>query len=61
MNDAIAQRYDDRYFTVGDGLKLHYRDYPGSADRPPILCLPGLTRTQRISPISPSAMRRVSG
>jgi pimeloyl-ACP methyl ester carboxylesterase len=47
MNDAIAQRYDDRYFTVGDGLKLHYRDYPGSADRPPILCLPGLTRNAK--------------
>lgn len=47
MNDAIAQRYADRYFTVGDGLKLHYRDYPGSADKPPILCLPGLTRNAK--------------
>jgi pimeloyl-ACP methyl ester carboxylesterase len=41
---AEAQRYEDRYFTVGDGLKLHYRDYPGSAGKPPLLCLPGLTR-----------------
>jgi pimeloyl-ACP methyl ester carboxylesterase len=47
MNDAGAQRYDDRYFTVGDGLKLHYRDYAGSADKPPILCLPGLTRNAK--------------
>ena len=47
MNDAAAQRYDDRYFTVGDGLKLHYRDYPGSADKPPLLCLPGLTRNAK--------------
>jgi pimeloyl-ACP methyl ester carboxylesterase len=48
MNDAVAaRRYDDGYFTVKDGLKLHYRDYPGSADRPPILCLPGLTRNAR--------------
>jgi len=46
MNDA-AWFFEDRYFTVGDGLKLHYRDYPGSADRPPILCLPGLTRNAR--------------
>lgn len=30
-----------------DGLKLHYRDYPGREDRPPILCLPGLTRNAR--------------
>ena len=39
--------YDDRYFTVSDGLTLHYRDYPGSGDRPPILCLHGLTRNAR--------------
>jgi pimeloyl-ACP methyl ester carboxylesterase len=48
MNDvAGALRYEDRYFTVRDGLKLHYRDYPGSADKPPLLCLPGLTRNAR--------------
>ena len=40
-------RYEHRYFTVRDGLKLHYRDYPGSSDRPPILCLHGLTRNSR--------------
>jgi len=40
-------RYRDAYFTVRDGLRLHYRDYPGSADRPPLLCLPGLTRNAR--------------
>ncbi len=38
---------DDRYFTVRDGLRLHYRNYPGSSDRPPILCLHGLTRNAR--------------
>jgi pimeloyl-ACP methyl ester carboxylesterase len=37
----------DRYWTSRDGLKLHYRDYAGPADRPPILCLPGLTRNAR--------------
>jgi pimeloyl-ACP methyl ester carboxylesterase len=48
MNDgAEAQRYEDRYFTVGDELKLHYRDYPGSAAKPPLLCLPGLTRNAK--------------
>ena len=26
-----AQRYEDRYFIVRDGLRLHYRDYPGAA------------------------------
>ncbi|RKF21008.1 alpha/beta hydrolase [Altericroceibacterium spongiae] len=30
-----------------DGLSLSYRDYPGNTDRPPILCIPGLTRNAR--------------
>jgi len=51
MNDASrtasAERYADCYFTVRDGLRLHYRDYPGAADKPPLLCLPGLTRNAR--------------
>jgi pimeloyl-ACP methyl ester carboxylesterase len=49
MNDvSVADtRYEDRYFTVADGLRLHYRDYPGSSDRSPLLCLPGLTRNSR--------------
>lgn len=42
-----TRRYEDRYFTVRDGLRLHYRDYPGEANRPPILCLHGLTRNAR--------------
>ena len=37
----------DRNWSSKDGLKLHYRDYPGPHDRPPILCLPGLTRNAR--------------
>src|SRR4051794_9546126 len=44
---SAAQSYADGYFTVPDGLKLHFRDYPGSADLPPLLCLPGLTRNAR--------------
>jgi pimeloyl-ACP methyl ester carboxylesterase len=39
--------WDDRYWSSSDGLKLHYRDYPGPADRPPVLCLHGLTRNAR--------------
>jgi pimeloyl-ACP methyl ester carboxylesterase len=41
------QGYEDRFWTSSDGLKLHYRDYAGRADRPPLLCLPGLTRNAR--------------
>ena len=40
--------YEDRYFNSSDGVRLHYRDYPGGAsDQPPLLCLPGLTRNAR--------------
>ena len=44
---STTELYADRYFTVADGLRLHYRDYPGSAARPPLLCLHGLTRNHR--------------
>ena len=47
MNDGNQPRYADRFFTVRDGLKLHYRDYPGDSGKPPLLCLPGLTRNAR--------------
>jgi len=43
----ISAGYEDRYFTVSDGLKLHYRDYPGSSEKPLLLCLHGLTRNSR--------------
>lgn len=39
--------FSDQYWTSEDGLKLHYRDYAGREDRPPVLCLPGLTRNAR--------------
>jgi pimeloyl-ACP methyl ester carboxylesterase len=42
-----GRAYCDRFFNVTDGLRLHYRDYAGSSDRPPLLCLPGLTRNAR--------------
>ena len=47
MNDGDDLPYADRYFAVRDGLKLHYRDYPGDVAKPPLLCLPGLTRNAR--------------
>jgi pimeloyl-ACP methyl ester carboxylesterase len=40
-------RYADGYFVVRDGLKLHFRDYSGASDKPPLLCLHGLTRNSR--------------
>lgn len=41
------KRWEDRSWTSGDGLKLHFRDYAGNAARLPVLCLPGLTRNAR--------------
>lgn len=40
-------RYRDGHLVVADGLRLHFRDYPGSDARPPLLCLHGLTRNAR--------------
>jgi pimeloyl-ACP methyl ester carboxylesterase len=37
----------DGWWTSADGLRLHYRDYAGDPSRPPILCIPGLTRNAR--------------
>ena len=39
--------FADGEWQSADGLTLHYRDYPGRDDRPPILCIPGLTRNAR--------------
>ena len=39
--------YENRYWWSNDGIRLHYRDYPGDPAKPPILCLPGLTRNAR--------------
>ncbi len=46
-NAVATAPVEDRYYTVRDGLKLHYRDYAGTKDRPPLLCLHGLTRNAR--------------
>lgn len=39
--------YSDGYWWSNDNLRLHYRDYAGDPERPPILCVPGLTRNAR--------------
>lgn len=39
--------WSDGWWQTGDGLRLHYRDYEGDPDRPPIVCIPGLTRNAR--------------
>jgi pimeloyl-ACP methyl ester carboxylesterase len=39
--------WSDGYWSSSDGLRLHYRDYEGGNGRPPILCIPGLTRNAR--------------
>ena len=39
--------YQDGTWTSPDGLRLHYRDYPGDPERTPVLCVPGLTRNAR--------------
>jgi pimeloyl-ACP methyl ester carboxylesterase len=43
--------FEDGYWWSGDGLRLHYRDYPasarGAASYTPVLCMPGLTRNVR--------------
>jgi pimeloyl-ACP methyl ester carboxylesterase len=39
--------WTDRHWYSAEGLRLHYRDYDGPRDKPPILCIPGLTRNSR--------------
>lgn len=39
--------FTDGFWWSRDGLRLHYRDYAGRTDRPPLICIPGLTRNAR--------------
>ena len=39
--------YTDRSWQSADGLTLHFRDYGEANDRPPVICLHGLTRNAR--------------
>ena len=44
-------KFEDRSWTSGDGLRLHFRDYPcldaAAPARSPVICIPGLTRNAR--------------
>lgn len=46
---AHTAKHTDGWYWSGDGLRLHYREWAGAphvpADRPALLCIPGLTRT----------------
>ena len=43
-----AAAFTSRYYMSSDGLKLHYRDYPGPPNAPfTVICIPGLTRNAR--------------
>ena len=44
---GLKAQYVDGFWSTKDGLRLHYRDYPGDKNRPLILCIPGLTRNVR--------------
>ncbi len=39
--------FEWREFETADGLALRYRDYLGAQNRPPVICLHGLTRNSR--------------
>jgi pimeloyl-ACP methyl ester carboxylesterase len=39
--------FEDGYWMSADGLRLHYRDYPGPASKSPLICIAGLTRNAR--------------
>lgn len=44
---GAGSTYEDGWYWSSDGLRLHFRDYPGDRSRPALLCLPGLTRNAR--------------
>jgi pimeloyl-ACP methyl ester carboxylesterase len=44
MGDAT---WSDGWWYTADGLRLHFRDYPGDPGKAPVVCVPGLTRNAR--------------
>jgi pimeloyl-ACP methyl ester carboxylesterase len=44
---AGATQYEDIFWWSADGVRLHARDYPGDTSKPPLICMPGLTRNAR--------------
>ncbi len=47
MSDGMEKMYKERFVVAADGIRLYCRDYPNPSARPPVLCLPGLTRNSR--------------
>ena len=47
MPDGKDNMFEERHVTAADGLRLYYRDYRNASSRPPVICLPGLTRNSR--------------
>jgi pimeloyl-ACP methyl ester carboxylesterase len=43
----MEKMYKERFVVAADGIRLYCRDYPNPSARPPVLCLPGLTRNSR--------------
>jgi pimeloyl-ACP methyl ester carboxylesterase len=43
----VGDNYQDCWWYTADGLRLHFRDYPGDESKAPVLCIPGLTRNAR--------------
>jgi len=43
----MEKKYEDRFWESEDGLSLHFRDYAGPEDKPPLICMHGLTRNAR--------------
>ena len=39
--------FTDRHWLSADGLTLHFREYGSASERPPVICLHGLTRNAR--------------
>jgi len=42
-----APSYKEGYWYSANGLRLHFRDFPGDMSKAPVLCIPGLTRNVR--------------
>mgnify|MGYP001827459855 CR=1 FL=1 len=47
MPDGKDSMFEECHVEAADGLRLYYRDYPNVSSRPPVICLPGLTRNSR--------------
>jgi pimeloyl-ACP methyl ester carboxylesterase len=48
VDQAVSEKFQHRYLTSDDGLRLHYLDYDAHAsDRAPVIFLTGLTRNAR--------------